>query len=87
LEVVLSESRLILHRLALKNSGRYCLGREPDITANQNLASWKVVSAMLDAYGGAEYEEFAAAVRQHNHPAGGHAFIDYCIRNGWLRQA
>lgn len=87
LEVVPAESRLIVHRLTHKHSGRYCLGRAPDLTADQNLTSWKVVSAMLEAYGGAEYEEFAAAVRQHDHPTGGHAFVDYCIRNGWLRQA
>ena len=39
---------------------------------------------MLSADGGADFEEFIAAVRQHDHPAGGKGFIDYCIRNGWL---
>lgn len=86
-EALVIESRLIVHCLASKNSGRYRLGREPNLTAEQNAGSWGVVSAMLRAYGGAEYEDLGIAVRQHDHAAGGKAFIDYCIRNGWLRQA
>ena len=87
IEAIVAESRLVVHRVAGQHSGRYWLGREPHVTAGQNAASWSVVSAMLNAYGGADYEDFSAAVRQHDHPAGGRAFIDYCIRNGWLVQA
>ena len=57
------------------------------MTSSQNASSWTVVSALLSADGGADFEEFIAAVRQHDHPAGGKGFIDYCIRNGWLVRA
>lgn len=67
-------------------AGRYLsLGRQPRIRAGNNAQSWEVITAMLSAYGGAEYVDLAAAVSQHRHPAGGFAFVDYCIRNGWLR--
>jgi len=42
---------------------------------------------MLGAYGGAQYEELIAAVRQHDHPNGGKAFVDLCIGEGWLERA
>ena len=74
-------------RARTDNSGRYRLGREPNLTASHNAVSWNLVSAALRANGGAEYEDLIAAVRQHDHPAGGKAFIDYCIRNGWLQRA
>ncbi len=69
------------------HSGRYRLGRLPRLKAPQNVASSSVVSAMLDAYLPANYEGLAVAVRQHRHIAGSYAFIDYCIRHGWLRRA
>jgi hypothetical protein len=68
-------------------SGRYRLGREPKLTAEQNAASWKVIAAMLEAYGGADFDDLAVAVSQHDHHAGGRAFVEYCIRNGWLQRA
>lgn len=73
-------------RRSLPARGRYVLGREPKLTAGQNCASWAVVRAVLNSYGGADYDDLVAAVRQHDHPAGGRAFIDYCIRNGWLKR-
>lgn len=86
-EVVDSSARLIVHSVQGPHSGRYVQGRQPTHSAEQNVASWGVVSAMLAAYGGADYEELVAAVRQHKHHDGGRAFIDYCIRNGWLQRA
>jgi hypothetical protein len=68
-------------------AGRYVRGETPSHRVQSTKASWKVIEAMLDAYGGAEYEQLVAAVAQHDHPAGGKAFVDYCIRNGWLRRA
>jgi DNA-directed RNA polymerase subunit RPC12/RpoP len=87
IEVDAPQSRLVVHRVPVKNAGRFCLGREPNLTAGRNLASWTVISAILQAYGGADYEDLAIAVRQHDHPAGGRSFVDYCIRNGWLKRA
>ena len=67
---------------------------EPQVPRNRLLVhrvrtaqSGRYVAALLAAYGGAEYEELCAAVRQHDHPEGSKAFIDYCIRNAWLRRA
>ena len=86
-EAHIPQSRLLVHQLASKHSGRYQLGQEPALTAEQNSASWSVVFSILQAYGGADYEDLCVSVRQHAHPAGGQAFIDYCIRHGWLRRA
>jgi hypothetical protein len=87
LEVQVDRKRLLVHRLPVFESGRYVVGRTPQHSSGPNIASWGVVSSLLSAYGGAEYEELVAAVRQHDHPAGGKGFIDNCIRNGWLRRA
>ena len=40
--------------------------------------------AILDAYGGAYYDDLVAAVSQHRDSGGGKGFVDYCISNGWL---
>ncbi len=87
IEAQVGQKRLLVHRVPSTASGRYVLGRTPEHTSGPNIASWNVISALLNAYGGAEYEDLAAAVRQHDHPAGGKAFIDYCIRKGWLKRA
>ncbi|MCA9232805.1 MAG: hypothetical protein KDA57_19300 [Planctomycetales bacterium] len=86
-EPQLSEKRLLVHRVMTLDSGRYVAGLTPKHTAEQNSASWSVLSALLSAYGSAEYNELVAAVRQHAHPGGGKGFVDYCIRNNWLRRA
>jgi hypothetical protein len=65
---------------------RYRVGNPPRLSAKPNVASWSVINAIMSAYGGAEYDDLAAAVSQHAHPAGGRAFVDYCIRNGWLER-
>lgn len=81
-----SESRVLVHGVSRARTGRYLAGASPTHTAPENAASWSVIAAMLAAYGGADYEEFVAAVGQHEHPAGGKGFVHYCIRNGWLRR-
>lgn len=86
-EPQVARNRLLVHRSKTLESGRYVAGRSPVHTAGQNIASWSVIASLLSAYGGAEYDELVAAVRQHDHPAGGKGFIDYCIRNGWLKRA
>lgn len=87
IEVVVPESRLLVHALPGEKPGRLRLGRAPSVTAEHNMVSWSVVTAMLEAYGGADYEDLIGAVRQHANPGGGKGFIDYCIRNGWLVHA
>jgi hypothetical protein len=84
-EAQTDRKRVLVHRVPTSRSGRYVAGRAPEHTSGPNMASWGVVSALLSAYGGAEYEQLVVAVRQHDHPEGGKGFVDYCIRNGWLR--
>ncbi len=86
-EVQTARNRLQVHRVPTSASGRYVIGSAPSHKSGPDAASWSVISALLAAYGGAEYEELAAAVRQHDHPEGGKAYIDHCIRSGWLRRA
>lgn len=86
-EPQLPKYRLLIHRANTPNLGRYIAGLAPAHTAGQNAASWGVISSLLNAYGGADYNELVAAVRQHDHPGGGKCFVDYCIRNGWLQHA
>ena len=66
---------------------RFELGTPPQaLTAQQNIESWSVIAAIMAAYGSATQEDLAAAVSQHRHPAGGLAFVKYCVRQGWLRE-
>ena len=56
------------------------------LTAQHNIDSWLVISAIMTAYGGATQDDLAAAVSQHRHPAGGLAFVRFCVRQGWLKE-
>lgn len=86
IEVQTESNRLLIHRVKTSETARYMLGQEPKHTNGPNAASWSVIASMLEAYGGAEYEDLVVAVSQHDHAEGGKAFVDYCIRNGWLRR-
>ena len=81
------KAQLLVHQLISDTPRRLQLAKEPTLIAGQNLKSWSVISAILNAYGTADYDDLATAVRQHDHVAGGKAFVDYCIRNSWLAQA
>lgn len=66
---------------------RLVLGNPPQhLTAVFNETSWRVVSAIMQAYGGARLEDLAAAVSQHRHVDGGSGFVKYCVRQGWLNE-
>jgi len=65
---------------------RYVLKNKPSPRVKHNAESWSVILAIMNAYGGASINDLAAAVSQHRHPQGGRAFVNYCIRNGWLVQ-
>ncbi len=69
-------------------TSRLTLDNPPQgLTAEHNIKSWSVIAAVMAAYGSASQEDLAAAVSQHRHPDGGLAFLKYCIRQGWLKQA
>jgi hypothetical protein len=66
---------------------RFELDTPPQVlTAQPNIESWSVIAAIMAAYGSATLEDLAAAVSQHRHPAGGLAFVKYCVRQGWLKE-
>ena len=74
-----------------KYAGTYKLGERPQTLALHNRASWKIIEAILDAYGTADFWDLAVAVRGHKHGTKGakgpQSFVRYCIRSGWLEQA
>ena len=66
---------------------RIVLGNPPNaLNAPQNIASWSVIAAIMAAYGSAPIEDLITAVSQHNHPAGGRGFVNYCLHQGWLQE-
>ena len=71
--------------------GTYVLARQPRSLAPHNQASWKVIAAILEARGSADYYDLAVAVRGHEHgtksTSGPQSFVSYCIKSGWLQQA
>jgi hypothetical protein len=73
-----------------KYEGVYRLGVAPQGLASHNLASWRVIEAILAAYGTADFWDLAVAVRGHKHGTqrvrGPQSFVRYCIRNGWLER-
>ncbi len=50
-----------------KYAGRYRRGISPQGLAPHNLVSWKIIEAILDAYGVADFWDLAVAVRGHKH--------------------
>ena len=72
-----------------KYAGMYKLGEAPGAMKPHNLESWRIVEAILLAYGTADFWDLSVAVRGHKHgtrsgsnsPQG---FIRYCIISGWL---
>ena len=72
-----------------KDAGRYELAKSPSrALAPHNLASWRIIEAILIARGEADYYDLAVAVRGHEHgtkaAVGPQSFISYCIKSGWL---
>jgi hypothetical protein len=72
-------------------AGRYKILSRPQGLASRNLMSWKIIEAILDAYGTADFWDLSVAVRGHKFETkkvkGPQSFIRYCIRNGWLEKA
>lgn len=73
-----------------KYAGKYKRGVAPERLEENNLASWRVIDAILEAYGEADFWDLAVAVRGHKHygeTAGApQKFVQYCINNGWLER-
>jgi hypothetical protein len=73
-----------------KYGGMYRLKSRPERLVPHNQKSWKIIEAILDAYGSADFWDLAVAVRQHKHGTkrarGPQSFIRYCIRSGWIER-
>ena len=73
-----------------KYAGRYRLKNRPERLVNHNYVSWKIIEAILEAYGSADFWDLAAAVRGHKHGTmkakGPQSFVRYCIRSGWIER-
>jgi len=67
-----------------KGGQRMRIAREPNMTAQRNIDSWGQIKASFQATGVSTYEELVEACANHDHPAGGRGFIEYCIDNEWL---
>jgi hypothetical protein len=76
-------------RLKVKSKPKetYHLGKEPRMYAARNIHSWENVCSALSSAGKASYGQLVDACRDHDHPAGGKGFIEYCIKNEWLEKS
>lgn len=72
-----------------KYAGSISLARRPARLAPHNLATWRVIEAILDARQVADFWDLAVAVRGHKRFGTENAtpqeFVSYCIRRGWLK--
>ena len=72
--------------------GEYQLLYEPSALAPHNEGSWRIIYAIMLAYGSARFWDLCAAVRGHRHMdrektgLGPQSFVRYCIRSGWLKR-
>jgi hypothetical protein len=73
-----------------KYAGVYKLGAPPQTLMAHNLQSWRIIQAILDAYGSADFWDLSVAVRGHKHGTksakGPQGFVRYCIKSGWLQR-
>jgi len=68
---------------------KYRLGDTPNMLNPDNAASWRIIEAMITAYGPRDFWDLAVACRDHKHGTqaakGPQSWIRYCIRSGWLK--
>ena len=72
-------------------AGTCKFGVRPQRMKQHNLVSWKIVEAILDPCGTADFRDLAVAVRGHKYGTKGvkgpQHFVSYCIKMGWLVRA
>lgn len=73
-----------LDNIKIEITGRFQIGRIPTLTANQNKQTWHKIESKLAEVKTASFEQIVVWCKGHDHPAGGHGFVDYCIKQGWL---
>ncbi len=74
----------VLDEILSEGSGKYRIGKIPNIRVQHNERTWKIIEEKLASLGSASYEQLVIWCKSHDHSAGGRGFVDYCIENGWL---
>jgi len=75
-----------------KYKGWYKLGHTPERLTLHNLQSWRIIEAIMAAFGKAYFWDLVYACRLHRHcgrtkqDKGAQSWIRYCIRSGWLER-
>ena len=69
----------------------YCIGKKPNSLFDHNLETWELLESSIEASGGkASYGYLCDLASGHKHfgreDGNPERFIDYCIRNGWLKR-
>lgn len=73
-----------LDELKKEVSNQYRIGKTPRSTASHNIKTWQRLEVELARAGSATFEQLVFWCKDHEHPAGGLGFVNYCIDNGWL---
>jgi len=61
-------------------------GRKSKPSAHHNVETWSFVKSVFQAHKIVSWAQLSKACRNHDHPAGGDAFIPYLVRMNWIEQ-
>lgn len=59
-------------------------GRDVILRAPHNMETWKIVRDLFLTLKELSWEQLSHACRDHNHSAGGDAFIPYMLQRKWI---
>ena len=59
-------------------------GRNVTLHARHNIETWVIVKSLFLALRELSWEQLSIACRDHDHPAGGDAFIPYMLHRKWI---
>jgi len=62
---------------------RYRVGKTPNLRAPNNRKTWLELESKIGS-GNADFDALVRWCKNHDHPSGGHGFVEYCIDNSWL---
>ena len=63
---------------------KYRIKKIPNLTAQQNIDSWKKLEDYLDRKGSATFQNLVQVCSSHDHTGGGEGFVNYCVKNDWI---
>ena len=59
-------------------------GRDVILRVPHNIETWKIVRDLFLTLRELNWEQLSNACRDHDHPAGGDAFIPYMLHRNWI---